>query len=61
MGNMYRVVTSHSVVMSKFRRNYLSITVPDIFSSIVLDMERERRLDVFHFTCQAIVPLNQDF
>ena len=34
MGNMYRVVKSHSDVMSMFRRNYLSIGVPDILSSI---------------------------
>jgi len=34
MGNMYRVVKSHSDVMSMFRRNYLSIGVLDILSSI---------------------------
>jgi len=33
MCNMYRVVTSHSVVMSMFGRNYLSIGVPDILSN----------------------------
>jgi hypothetical protein len=60
MGDTY-LVTSHSILVSVFRRNYLSIGIPDILSSICTRYGRKRGPDVFHVTFQTIISLSQDF